>query len=108
MNLLERRLLNLIFFVCLFYYRYLATGDSFRSISFSYRVGLSTVASIVVEVCVVIWDCLVAEFMPVPRKDDWRAIANGFLHKWDFPNCVGSIDGKHVVTVGVDGTNDMR
>ena len=81
----------------MFYYRYLATGDSFRSISFSYRVGLSTVASIIVEVCVVIWDCLVAEFMSVPRKDDWRAIADGFLHKWDFPNCVGSIDGKHVV-----------
>ena len=58
----------------MFYYRYLATGDSFRTISFSYRVGVSTVASIVGEVCEDIRDCLVAEFMPVPRKNDWRAI----------------------------------
>ena len=89
-------MLNYIF--CFFvFYRYLATGDSFRTISFSYRVGHCTVARIVGEVCKVIWDCLVDEFMPVPKKDDWRAIADRFLQEWNFPNCVGSIDGKHVV-----------
>ena len=89
-------MLNYIF--CFFvFYRYLATGDSFRTISFSYRVGHCTVARIVGEVCKVIWDCLVNEFMAVPKKDDWRAIADGFLQEWNFPNCVGSIDGKHVV-----------
>ena len=95
-NVLERLLLNYIF--CLFvFYRYLATGDSFKTISFSYRVGHCTVARIVGEVCKDIWDCLVTELMPVPLKDDWRAIADGFLQEWNFPNCVGSIDGKHVV-----------
>ena len=49
-------MLNYIF--CFFvFYRYLATGDSFRTISFSYRVGHCTVARIVSEVCKVIWDC---------------------------------------------------
>ena len=42
-------------------------------------------------------DACECEFMPVPKKDDWRAIADGFLQEWNFPNCVGSIDGKHVV-----------
>ncbi|KAK0147520.1 Protein ALP1-like [Merluccius polli] len=79
--------------ICL---RYLATGDSFRTIAFSYRVGHSTVAGIVSEVSRAIWDCLVAEVMPVPTKDDWREIAAEFSQRWQFPNCVGSIDGKRV------------
>ncbi|KAL2101787.1 hypothetical protein ACEWY4_003548 [Coilia grayii] len=77
--------------------QYLATGDSFRSISFSYRVGTATVANIVGEVSKAIWDCLVEDFMPVPTRQDWSAIAEGFLQRWNFLNCLGSIDGKHVV-----------
>ncbi|KAM4565928.1 uncharacterized protein PAE49_009774 [Odontesthes bonariensis] len=80
--------------ICL---RFLATGDSFRTIADSYRVGASTVGRIVVQVCKAIWDELVAEYMPEPTADDWRCIADGFQRRWNFPNCVGSIDGKHVV-----------
>jgi len=79
------------------FYRFLATGDSFRSIAFSYRVGHSTVAGIVAEVAKAIWDLLVEEYMPVPTTEDWQEIAAEFYHRWNFPNCVGSIDRKHVV-----------
>lgn len=27
---------------------------------------------------------------------DWRVIAHGFRVRWDFPNCVGAIDGKEI------------
>ncbi|XP_046903215.1 uncharacterized protein LOC124485569 [Hypomesus transpacificus] len=67
------------------------------TISFSYRVGSSTVAGIVGAVSQAIWDCLVEEYMPVPTKQDWRDISEGFLQRWNFPNCMGSIDGKHIV-----------
>uniref|UniRef100_A0A4W5QDG0 DDE Tnp4 domain-containing protein n=1 Tax=Hucho hucho TaxID=62062 RepID=A0A4W5QDG0_9TELE len=77
--------------------RLLATEDSYRTIGFSFGVGLSTVAGIVPSVAQAIWDCLVGEYMPVPKEEDWRAIAAEFLERWNFPNCLGYIDGKHVV-----------
>lgn len=80
--------------ICL---RFLATGDSYRTIAYSYRVGVSTVQGVVNQVTRAIWDALVEEFLPVPSTEDWRRIAEGFQHRWAFPNCVGSIDGKHVV-----------
>ncbi|KAJ4946069.1 hypothetical protein JOQ06_023744 [Pogonophryne albipinna] len=76
---------------------YLATGDSYRTIAFSYRVGFATVAVIAREVAGAIWTALVEETMPVPQTEDWRAIAAEFQERWNFPNCVGAIDGKHVV-----------
>ena len=30
-------------------------------------------------------------------EEDWRVIARDFRQKWDFPHCVGAIDGKRVV-----------
>ncbi len=84
----------MIFF---FFHRYLATGDSFRTIAFSYRFRHSTISGIVREVASAIWTALVEETMPVPSMEDWRAIADQFHVRWNFPNCLGAIDGKHVV-----------
>ncbi|KAK0138711.1 Protein ANTAGONIST OF LIKE HETEROCHROMATIN PROTEIN 1 [Merluccius polli] len=90
--------------ICL---RFLATGDSYRTIACSYRVGVSTVARIVTQVTKVIWDALVPEFMPVPTTEDWRSIAEGFHRRWAFPNCLGSIDGKHIVIRAPDNSGSL-
>ena len=29
--------------------------------------------------------------------NEWKMIAENFKDKWNFPNCVGAIDGKHIV-----------
>ena len=65
-------------------------------IASSFRVGQSTVVSIVAEVSDAIWERLAPELMPVPKKDDWKAIADVFAERWNFPHCVGALDGKHI------------
>ena len=30
-----------------------------------------------------------------PDATDWARIERGFWRRWDFPNCIGAIDGKH-------------
>lgn len=35
---------------------------------------------------------------------EWRAIARGFEERWQFPNCLGAIDGKHVRIVPPPGS----
>ncbi|KAL4089516.1 hypothetical protein QTP88_024537 [Uroleucon formosanum] len=79
------------------YLRFLATGDSYQTISFSFRLGHSNVQSIVLEVCEAIISNMKEETMPTPKKEDWERISNEFWEIWNFPNCIGALDGKHVV-----------
>jgi hypothetical protein len=34
--------------------------------------------------------------MPVPNEDDWNTTADEFWVRWQFPNCIGALDGKHI------------
>lgn len=33
----------------------------------------------------------------VPSGDEWKSVAGGFDKHWNFPNCCGAIDGKHIL-----------
>ena len=35
--------------------------------------------------------------MPVPSEVEWQTIADDFFARWNFPNCIGAIDGKHIM-----------
>ena len=34
-------------------------------------------------------------------KEKWLSVAKEFEEKWQFPNCVGAIDGKHVPLINL-------
>lgn len=78
------------------FFRFLATGDTYYTIGHSYRLGFSTVSSIVQEVCQSICNRMETIYMPEPTEEIWKESAKKFETSWNFPNCVGSLDGKHV------------
>ena len=95
-------------YICTAYRRFLSTGDSFRTIADSYRIGRSTVANIVHEACTAIWNVLKNDYMNASETTlDWRNIAEKFEGRWNFPNCIGTIDGKHVQIQCPPGSGSM-
>ncbi|XP_069813378.1 uncharacterized protein [Dendropsophus ebraccatus] len=76
--------------------RFLATGESYASLHFQFRVGLTTISRIVKCTCVVIWQKLQPMVMPSPTEETWRQVAAGFQTVANFPHCLGAVDGKHV------------
>ena len=85
--------------------RYLATGDAQFTISSSYRVSPTTVGRIILETTSVIWDQLSRGYLKHPSSDkEWKSVSNDFFRLWQFPNCLGCIDGKHVVIQAPENT----
>ncbi|CAK1592266.1 unnamed protein product [Parnassius mnemosyne] len=55
-------------------------------------MGFSTLRSILLETCRVIWNVLSPSVMPKPTREKWTRIAMEFDEKWNFPNCIAAID----------------
>lgn len=79
-----------------YFFRYLATGESFRSLGFAFRISHSYISIIVKETLAAICKNLVPIFIPPPTTEMLRANAVDFWERWNFPNCDAAIDGKHV------------
>ncbi|KAF4517884.1 hypothetical protein B566_EDAN001838 [Ephemera danica] len=71
--------------------RYLSTGDSQLSCSWTYRIGRSTASMIIQETTVL--QPLVLE---PPTRTQWKAIADEYLLFWNLAHCCGGIDGKYI------------
>ncbi|CAH1969151.1 unnamed protein product, partial [Acanthoscelides obtectus] len=76
--------------------RFLATGESYRSLALHFRLGVATVSNIVNHTCMVIWDTMKSDYLPKPTQATWHNKSQQYWTKWNFPNCIGSIDGKHI------------
>ena len=77
--------------------RYLATGSSQQTLSYSFRLGRMTVSNIIKDVCDAIYDVLSPIYLKPPASvDEWKCISNDFETLWDMPHVIGAIDGKHI------------
>ncbi|XP_018402805.1 PREDICTED: putative nuclease HARBI1 [Cyphomyrmex costatus] len=75
--------------------RFLATGDTMSSIAFAYQVGQNTACKIISETCESLWNVLQNELFQ-PSESEWKKVVKEFENDWNFPHCIGALDGKHV------------
>lgn len=59
-------------------------------------MGTSTIAAIVDETANALWQELQPQHLSVPDLASFETIAKDFMENWNFPNCIGALDGKHV------------
>nr|CAI5827189.1 unnamed protein product [Callosobruchus analis] len=85
--------------------RYLATGDSLYTLEALHRAARSTIAQFIPEVCNAIYNAL-KEYMRIPCHEEWNRIELGFRTKWNFPGCIGALDGKHINILAPNNTSD--
>ena len=77
--------------------RYIATGQSFQSLSFQFRIALNAVSYIIKGCCNALVDELVSVFVKTPSSEqEWLEISKKFETRWNYPHALGAIDGKHV------------
>lgn len=74
----------------------MSTGESFRSLQFAFRISSCYISKIVKDTLQVLNEKLTPIFLPPIKSDELKAKAEEFGQKWNFPNCVGAVDGKHV------------
>lgn len=86
----------------------MATGESFRSLAFTYRISNSWISVIVREVLKAICDRLLDIVIPKPNLDILKTSAEGYNRKWNYPNCCASIDGKHIRMVCPNNTGSLH
>jgi hypothetical protein len=80
--------------------RYLATGCTFTELYYNFRISISSLSCIIPETCEAIFTCLKEEYLNTPNTVvQWRSIIEKLNDRWQFPNCIGSLESKHAVMV---------
>ena len=76
---------------------YLASGDNYHSLMYSFRVPHNTISKVIPEVCEAIIAEFAEEVIECPTTEQqWRGIADQFSNRWQFQHCLGALDGKHI------------
>lgn len=77
--------------------RYLATGDSYHSLMYGFRIAHNTISKVIRQVCEAIVAEYAEELIVCPKTpEEWKNIAKHFGDRWQLYNCIGALDGKHI------------
>ncbi|GFU95846.1 DDE Tnp4 domain-containing protein [Trichonephila clavipes] len=76
--------------------RYLTTGETQSSLSYQFRIAQHTISGIIPAVCAAIYHHLGSEIQVPESGNEWKMVAEEFWAKWNFPLCLGAMDGKHI------------
>ena len=77
--------------------RFLATGETYRSLSYQFRISTRAISYIIKEVCEAIIKNMRNTYLKVPSSpEEWLTVAEKFESRWQFPNSIGAIDDKHI------------
>ena len=77
--------------------RYLATGESYKSLQYGFRVAHNTISLIIPETCEAIFQEYKHEVLSCPKTpDEWKKVASLLSKRWHFHHTVGALDGKHI------------
>ena len=77
--------------------RYLASGDSYHSLMYGFRVPHNTISLMIKDVCEAIIEEYADEVIEAPTTEqEWRRTTDKFSRRWQFHHCLGALDGKHI------------
>ncbi|KAG0433032.1 hypothetical protein HPB47_020284 [Ixodes persulcatus] len=79
----------------------LATATAWEKLTLlsrQFRISHSAVNGFLADICDAIYRMIGPKVLVSPRtKDKWLAVMNNFQARWQLPQCIGALDGKHVV-----------
>ena len=76
---------------------HLATGDSYTTLQYAFRVASLTIEKFVPEVCDAITRAYRDQVMRCPTfPEDWLLVESVFRLRWNFPHTLGVLDGRNI------------
>ena len=77
--------------------RHLATGDSYNTLQYAFRVASPTIDKFVPEVCDAVTRAYRDQLIWCPTlPEDWLLVKSVFRRRWNFPHALGALDGRHI------------
>ena len=77
--------------------RFLSTGEAYKSLAISFRVGANSISKLVPDTCEAIIQEYMEEVLICPSTPEgWKAVAKEFGQAWNFHHTIGALDGKHI------------
>ena len=77
--------------------RHLATAETYISLQYHWLVGHTAICKFVPQVCRTILAEFQDKYLHCPDSpDEWQRVEEKFRNRWNVPNAVGAIDGKHI------------